>query len=126
MINKPKILVVDDDRNLQKIIESRLRHAGYDVEQALSGEEAVDSMKKSRPKVVFLDIVMPGMDGFELLDFMKKDRKMKSVPVVMLTSRSSDEDIQRAITMGAKDYLVKPFRPSILVEKIKKVTGRKK
>jgi len=125
MLKKHKILVVDDDQSLQSIIEMRLRHAGYEVEKAADGEEAMSCMKKSPPRVVFLDIMMPGMDGFEVLDRIKKDRKTRNVPVVMLTSKNGGEDVQKAMSLGAKDYIVEPFRPGILVEKIKKVTGRR-
>lgn len=123
MVTKKKILVVDDDLSILKIIEARLRHARYDVELVRNGEDAISYMKKHSPRLVLLDIVMPGMDGFDVLETIKKDRRLKKVPVIMITSKCEDRDVQKAITMGARDYLVKPFSPSVLLEKVRKETG---
>jgi len=120
---KKKILVVDDDQGMLKIIEARLKHANFDVELAQNGEEAMDAMSKKPPKLVLLDIVMPGMDGFQVLEMMKKSRKTKSIPVIMITSKADDQAVQRAITMGARDYIVKPFSPSVMLEKVRKEIG---
>lgn len=120
-----KILVVDDDKSILHIIEARLRHAGYDVELASSGEEALTCMRKKLPRLVLLDIVMPGIDGFTVLETIKGDRRLKKAPVIMITSKAEDRDVQRAITMGAKDYLVKPFSPGVLLDKVRRETGAK-
>ena len=118
---KQRILVVDDDKGMLSIIETRLRHAGYEVTLASDGEEAMKCMKKKTPRLVFLDIVMPGMDGYEVLYRMKQNRKTRVIPVVMITSKRDDQDVKRAISLGARDYIVKPFSPTLLVEKAKKV-----
>lgn len=120
-----KILVVDDDKSILHIIEARLKHAGYDVELASNGEEAISRMRKRMPRLVLLDIVMPGIDGFTVLETIKKDRRLKKASVIMITSKAEDRDVQRAITMGAKDYLVKPFSPGVLLDKVRRETGAK-
>lgn len=122
---KKKILVVDDDKSILKIIEARLKHASYEVELASNGEEAIECMRKRLPRLVLLDIVMPGVDGFTVLETIKKDKRLKKVPVIMITSKCEDRDVQRAITMGAKDYLVKPFSPAVLLDKVRRETGVK-
>lgn len=122
---KKKILVVDDDKSILRIIEARLKHASYEVELASNGEEAIESMHKRLPRLVLLDIVMPGVDGFMVLETIKKDKRLKKVPVIMITSKCEDRDVQRAITMGAKDYLVKPFSPAVLLDKVRRETGVK-
>ena len=124
-MNRKRVLVVDDDKGMLKIIEARLLHSGFEVELAQSGGQAIEILKKRLPGVILLDIVMPEMDGFETLSKMKADRKIRSVPVIMLTSKSESEDVQRAMSMGAKDYIVKPFNPAILMDKIRKTTGVK-
>lgn len=120
LLKKKKILVVDDDKSMLKIIEARLKHANYEVELAQNGEEAIDAMSKKQPKLVLLDIVMPGLDGFQVLEMMKKNRRTRRIPVIMITSKADDQAVKRAITMGARDYIVKPFSPAVMLEKVRR------
>lgn len=125
MFGKKKILVVDDEESMLAILDARLKHAGFNVDLARNAEEAMGMIKKSRPQLVLLDIMMPGADGFEVLGAIRKDLRTRSIPVMMLTSKSEKETIQKALSMGARDYIAKPFNPVILIDKVKKATNSK-
>lgn len=126
LLGKKKILLVDDEEALLEILSSRLKFAGYEVFTANSGEAAIDLLKKNNPHMVILDIMMPGMDGFSVLGKLKENPKTRSIVVVMLTSKGDASSIRKAISLGAADYIIKPFTPAILLEKIKRIlkTGK--
>lgn len=125
-MKRHKILVVDDDKAILHILENRLIQAGYEVVVADCGEEALTAAQKQGPALVLLDIIMPGMDGYEVLEQLQDGKKTRKLPVIMLTSKSDTRSVARAINMGARDYIVKPFVPAILLEKIKRNIGKKK
>ena len=104
---KKKLMVVDDDRFITKVYSIKLAHEGYDVILAHNGEEALEKAKKDKPDLILLDLIMPRMDGFETLERLKKDPKLKKVPVLVLSNLGQETDIERATELGAKDYLVK-------------------
>lgn len=115
-----KILIVDDEPELVKAIEIRLKQANYEVLTAYDGLEGLEKAKKEKPDLILLDILMPNIDGYQTLSKLKEDGITKDVPVIMLTSKSQVNDVAEAIGLGAVDYIVKPFEPRILLEKIKK------
>ncbi|MEW5945612.1 MAG: response regulator [bacterium] len=117
---KKKILIVDDEESLLSILSTRLKYAGFDVETAISGELALDMARAFAPHLVLLDIMMPGIDGFTVLSMLKNEKKTRSIVIVMLTSKGDQQAIERALSMGAVDYIVKPFNPARLVDKVKK------
>ncbi|MBU0732032.1 response regulator [Patescibacteria group bacterium] len=102
-----KLMVVDDDRFITKVYSIKLAHEGYDVILAYNGEEALEKAKKDKPGLILLDLIMPRMDGFETLERLKKNPKLKNVPVLILSNLGQDTDIDRAMELGAEDYLVK-------------------
>jgi len=102
-----KLMVVDDDRFITKVYSIKLTHEGYDVILAHNGEEALEKAKKDKPGLILLDLIMPRMDGFETLERLKKDAKLKNVPVLVLSNLGQETDIERAMELGAEDYLVK-------------------
>ncbi len=120
MLLKKRILIVDDEENMLTILEARLKHAGFDVDCARNGIEAVERACKKPPQLVILDIMMPGADGFEVIAKLRNDKRTKTVPIMMLTSRSEKSDIQKALTLGANDFMSKPFAPNILLDKVKR------
>ena len=122
---KKKILVIDDEENLLRILDARLQFAGYEVYTAHNGTEGLKKAALTTPHLVLLDIMMPDIDGFNVLLQLKKNRKTRTSAVLMLTSKSEPEAIDRAINMGAVDYIVKPFTVGILLEKIGRAIGRK-
>jgi CheY-like chemotaxis protein len=107
MTTPKRILLVEDDRFLRKAAEVRLRRAGYTVITAADGEEAIATASATRPDLVLLDLIMPRMQGFEVLRLLRAQPNMQSVPIVVLTNLSQDADRERAMTHGANGYLIK-------------------
>jgi CheY-like chemotaxis protein len=102
-----RILLVEDDRFLRRAAEVRLRRAGYTVVTAADGEEAIATASAMRPDLVLLDLIMPRMQGFEVLRVLRTQPNMQGVPIVVLTNLSQDVDRERAMTHGANGYLIK-------------------
>ena len=114
-MGKSRILVVDDDREIIAILKSELAKEGYEVLASSEGKEALEMIKAEKPHLIILDIVLPGMDGYEILDRLKKDDETEKIPVIMLTDMGLDEDIKKGINMGAQHYLTKPLRTRMLI-----------
>jgi DNA-binding response OmpR family regulator len=125
-MNAP-ILVVDDDPNSLDIARTYLESRGYTVATALDGKEALAKLEQIRPSIVLLDVMMPGMDGWEVARVIKNHPDFKDVRVVMLTARSDFQDKHEGLRAGADDYIVKPIRLEELgqrVERNLKARGR--
>lgn len=119
---KVTILVIEDDEFLAGIYITKLEKEGFDVVHAADGEAGVKLAKAKPPGLILLDILMPKLDGFEVLKALKSDPKVKHVPVIMLTNLGQKEDVDRGLKLGAADYLIKAhFVPSETVVKIKKI-----
>ena len=116
-----KILVVDDEPYLAEMMANRLEANRYTVVTALSGRDALDQVAKVKPDLILLDILMPDMDGYQILRRLKEDPKTQSLPVIMLTVKKWSEDIKKAMETGAADYIVKPFNPAEVLKKIEGV-----
>ena len=112
-----KILVVDDDESIIDLLSTRLAIAGYNVVTATDGFEAIRALKDTRPHAMILDINMPGLDGFGVLEHMKKQGVHKP-PTLVLTARHNAGDVEKAIRLGAKDYLAKPFDDRLLLNRV--------
>jgi len=120
MAKSVKILVVEDDFFLIKIFQTKLSEIGYEVKVAADGVLALDILKKFIPDIILLDLVMPRKDGFEVLEDLHKDSKLKKIPVIVLTNLGQESDIERVKKYGVKDYLVKSDVPiQDVVKKIK-------
>lgn len=121
---KVKVLIVDDDAFLSGIYATKLELEGFEVASARDGEEGLKAALKEKPALILLDVLMPKLDGFEVLKRLKADPETKAVPVIMLTNLGQKEDIEKGLADGAADYLIKAhFVPAEAVEKIKKVLG---
>lgn len=120
-MEKNSILVIDDDRNILAIIEMYLRKAGYEVTCVERGDEALQAFRRVQPALVVLDVMLPGMDGWEVLD---KLRQESDVPVIMLTAKGDTLDRIQGLGLGADDYIVKPFDAKELLARIKAVLRR--
>ena len=107
MPGRRRILIAEDDALIRELIRSRLFAAGYDTHTARSGREAIERMFVVRPHALLLDINLPDLDGFAVLEAMRDDLQEVAAPVLMLTGRRSPEDVKRAISLGARDYLTK-------------------
>ena len=122
-----KVLVVDDTEFFQKLYADELKKAGFEVEVASDGHECLEKMRKSNPRLVFMDIVMPKRDGMEALADIKADSALKNIPVVMLTSLSSEAKGEDSLLQGAVAYLVKTAAsPEDVVKKAEEILGTSK
>ena len=115
-----KILVVDDEVELIKALQIRLKAAGFEVIVACDGQEGLDKAQKEKPDLILLDIQLPKMDGYQTLVKLKSLQETKSIPVIMLTAKSQVGDVEKAISKGASDYMVKPYSHLTLIEKIRR------
>jgi DNA-binding response OmpR family regulator len=120
-LKKTVVLVVDDEPKIIRFVRAELEAAGYEVHAASDGATALEMIQAKQPDLLVLDIIMPGMDGFEVL---KRSRETSSVPVILLTARGSDADKVRGLDLGADDYLTKPFSPDELSARIRAVLRR--
>jgi len=116
MRNRPVIMAVDDEREILRLLNRTLKPEGYDVVTSVDGISALVLLQQRKPDLVILDIMMPGLDGFQVLDFI---RKRSSVPVIMLTGRGEVTTVRDALVLGADDYVRKPFYPRELVARIR-------
>jgi len=119
---KRTVLIVEDDNFLLNMYRTKLELEGYTVLTATNGEAGWKTIKEKKPNLVLLDIIMPKMNGWEVLKEIKSDKNLKNIPVIMLTNLGQKEDIQKSFKLGASEYLIKAhFLPSEVVEKIKKL-----
>lgn len=116
-----RILIVDDEERMVRFIRLNLEHDGFEVVEAYRGSQAIDRLRDSLPDLVLLDVMMPDLDGFEVL---KMIREFSSVPVIMLTAKSEEDDRVKGLELGADDYITKPFSPRELVSRVKAVLRR--
>lgn len=107
MSKKHKILIAEDDKFISRAYGNGLQQAGYEVFTATTGVEAEEVVKKEKPDLILLDLIMPEKDGFELLRQVKKSKKLKDIPVLILSNLGQDSDIEKGKKLGAVDYLVK-------------------
>jgi DNA-binding response OmpR family regulator len=114
----PKILVVDDEIHILKIIDYKLRTAGYTVIAATDGLEGLEKARVEQPDLILLDVMMPRMDGFQALEALKRDPTTKAIPVFMLTVKGKEMDRLRGLQMGIAAYITKPFSPNALLARI--------
>ena len=115
------ILVVDDEERMVRFIRLNLEHDGFQVIEAYNGMEAINQVRSSLPDLVLLDIMMPDIDGFEVLRII---RETSTVPVIMLTAKGEEDDRVRGLELGADDYVTKPFSPRELVSRVRAVLRR--
>lgn len=119
MKEKKKVLVIDDENDILLIIKSALHEEGYDVTTANNGYDGLALAEDASPDLIILDIMMPEMDGFEVLQQLKENEKTAQIPVVILTGLSSKDKIREALNKGIDYYIVKPFEYQDLVSKVK-------
>ena len=120
-IFKKPILIAEDDRNTSSLVATYLQHEGFSTIAAYDGEEALRLARHDQPGFVILDIMLPGIDGWEIC---RQIRKFSEVPILMLTAREEEIDRVMGLSIGADDYVVKPFSPRELVERVKAILRR--
>ncbi len=122
---KAKILIIEDDRFIAKMYQTKLGLDGYDVEVAENGKIGVEKIKSFQPDLVLLDIIMPEMDGFGVLESIRDDASINSTPVIIMSNLAQEDHLKRARALGAKDYIVKSqYTPLDVVKKIQEVLAR--
>jgi two-component system, OmpR family, alkaline phosphatase synthesis response regulator PhoP len=119
------ILVIEDEEDIQELIRYNLSKEGFRIDTALSGEDGLKKLKNDPVDIVLLDLMLPGIDGLDVCRALKKNEKLKSIPVIMLTAKGEESDIVTGLELGADDYMVKPFSPKILAARIRAVLRRK-
>lgn len=119
-----KVLIIEDEAPYRKIYTRKFEIAGYEVQTAENGREGLEKMRSFQPHLVFTDLMMPQMDGFQVLDAAKADDSLKDIPVVVLTNLSTSEDAQKVTEKGAVDIMVKSdTEPNVVVDKAKQILG---
>ncbi|WP_273378876.1 response regulator [Symbiobacterium thermophilum] len=117
------ILVADDDPDIARLVAFQLQYNGYEVTLARDGTEALARARETAPDLILLDWMMPGMDGLECLTALKGDPATRGIPVVLMTARAQQADVQAGIAAGAAAYLVKPFELDHLIRTVKEAVG---
>jgi two-component system phosphate regulon response regulator PhoB len=120
-----KIVVVDDEENIQELVRYNLERNGYEVTCVATGEEALDAARSVRPDLILLDLMLPGIDGFEVCRTLGSDSKTEHIPIIMLTAKGEESDVVTGLELGAEDYIVKPFSPKVLLARVRTVLRRK-
>ena len=121
MATAKKILAVDDERSIVRLIQVNLERQGYQVVTAFDGKEALEKVESEHPDMLVLDVMMPYMDGFEVLHALKKNPATRDIPIIMLTAKAQDADVARGWMTGAHAYLTKPFNPMELISFVKRI-----
>ncbi len=115
-----KLLIVEDEKELAEVLRMEFESQDFSVEVAVDGEDALSKLKSYVPNLILLDLLLPKKDGFEVLETIKANRKLKNIPVIILSNLGQDEEIKRGLDLGAKDYFVKAQHPvKEIVDKVK-------
>ncbi|MBL8049536.1 MAG: response regulator [Chthonomonas sp.] len=117
-----KVLVCDDERNIVRLIQVNLEKAGYTVVTAYDGKDGLEKIRAEKPDMVVLDVMMPYMDGFEVLKNLRREPDTADLPVIMLTAKAQDKDVFEGYHYGADMYLTKPFNPQELLTFVKRLS----
>jgi DNA-binding response OmpR family regulator len=121
---RPLIVVADDDDDIVALVAYRLERSGYDIVTAHDGEEALRLILEHRPELAVLDVMMPGLDGYELTRRIRQNEATSRMPVILLTARVQEADVTRGFEAGADDYIEKPFSPQELRARVQSILGR--
>ena len=119
-----KILIIEDDKFLRELIAQKVLKEGYLVTEAVDGEDGAKKAKEEVPNLILLDLILPGIDGFEVLTKVKEDPVTAQIPVIIFSNLGQKDDVEKGLKLGAVDYLIKAhFTPGEIIEKIKKIIG---
>jgi DNA-binding response OmpR family regulator len=118
-----KILIADDEPNILISLEYLMKREGYEVHVARDGQEALDVLRRERPRLVLLDVMMPKKTGFEVCQELRADEALKDTVVLMLTAKGRDTDVAKGLALGASAYMTKPFSTKELVQKVRELAG---
>ena len=113
-----RILIVEDEAHVLAVIEKRLTTQGYEVLTAMDGREGLRRARSDRPDLIILDLILPGIDGYQVCSMLKRDAAYRHIPVMMLSARTQHRDIEQGMVVGADAYMTKPFQPAALLKQI--------
>jgi DNA-binding response OmpR family regulator len=117
-----KVLIVEDDKFLRELLVRKLKTEGLEVSVAIEGKEALKKIREEFPQLVLLDLILPGLDGFEVLKEMRKNPVMTKIPVIILSNLGQKEEVEKGMRLGANDYLIKAhFTPKEIIDKVKRL-----
>lgn len=120
-----KVLIIEDDKFLRELINRKMQSEKFETVLAIDGETGIDLITRELPDIVLLDLILPGINGFEVLSKVKENEKLKGIPVIILSNLGQKDDIDKGMSLGAADYLVKAhFTPGEIVEKINQVLDK--
>jgi DNA-binding response OmpR family regulator len=120
-----RVLLIDDDKDMRVLTRAVLQMAGHEVIEAEDGEKGLEMLKVDKPDLILLDIMMPGMDGWEVCKRLKADEDLKDIPVAMLTVKYGEDDIMKSLRYGAAVHITKPFNKDFLLETVENLLARK-
>lgn len=118
-----RVLIVEDQEDNRRIIRDMLRHAGYQIDEVTTGEDAIAHVAAQRPDLILMDVQLPGLDGYATTRRIRADEDLRGVPVIAVTSFALAGDDQKAREAGCDDYIAKPYSPRMLLQKIKDLLG---
>jgi DNA-binding response OmpR family regulator len=119
-----RILIAEDEPDIRELVAFTLRFAGHEVTATSNGEEALNQASVILPDIIIMDVRMPRMTGYDACRAMKKDEALKDIPVVFLSAKGQDSEIQTGLEAGAEEYLLKPFAPDQLAERVKTILAK--
>jgi len=123
-IKDPHILIVEDDKFLRGLLVRKLELENFKIAIASNGKEMFEKVREEKPRLILLDLILPDIDGFQILEILKKDEKTKDIPVLILSNLGQKDDIEKCLGMGAIDYLIKAhFTPKDIIQKVKALIG---
>jgi two-component system phosphate regulon response regulator PhoB len=122
---KETILVVEDEEDIRELLKYNLEKEGYQIFGAATGEEALQAVRRRRPDLILLDLMLPGIDGLEVCRRIKGDPQARDLPIIMLTAKGEETDIVTGLELGADDYVTKPFSPRVLVARLRAALRRR-
>jgi DNA-binding response OmpR family regulator len=120
-VSRKRILIVDDDAFIRRPLEFLLKRAGFETEIAADGQAGLDAMERFRPDLVCMDVMMPVRDGFSTLEEMGRLGTLGRIPVILLSAKGQDKDVERGLELGAVDFFAKPYSPTELLSRIMSV-----
>jgi len=123
-MSKESLLLVEDEESILELLDYNLSKEGYNVAQVTTGEQALESARSDPPDLILLDLMLPGLDGFDVCRLLKSEPTTKHIPIVMLTAKGEEADIVTGLELGADDYITKPFSPKVLIARIRAVLRR--
>jgi DNA-binding response OmpR family regulator len=119
-----RILIAEDERDIRELISFTLQYAGYDVITVIDGEEAVEEAKNELPDLILMDVRMPRMTGYEACEILKNQETTGNIPVVFLSAKGQETEVQAGLEAGADEYIIKPFSPDELTDRVKTILAK--